>query len=316
MVKLVVLIAIVLLVVRSYFSFSHVVISRLHGPSTSTRIDRSFTDVLAKKYEMIVLGNSKIIQDINPQFLPFPAYNFAHNNDGMNQCYFKLRYLQKEKYAFKYLVLGVDYCLFTVFDDSRNYCYNKWFEPAYSNDYKADGSISLIGQMKTMSRKFNEALTIHISNTFQEFIRGLYTTAPQQVPFMRENGQYVEYGVARPDDFVYRDNKPLPLQLEYFHKVIEHCRANGIYVFMVLPPMRENERKAYAAQTVTAFDSLFVSTASAPGVKYLDFTSDTRFTINDYVDFAHMNEKGADRFSAMLGDTISTLLKQHSENGS
>ena len=69
--------------------------------STQDQLEISFNNVLQKKFDLLMLGNSRIYRGLNPDKFSIDSYNFSHDNDSYNQLYYKLKYHIK-KYLTNY----------------------------------------------------------------------------------------------------------------------------------------------------------------------------------------------------------------------
>lgn len=283
-----------------YLQTAPAVIGKTMGPSIRERIDRNFADVKNNQYDLIILGNSKIVQGLNPDKFYLPTYNFAHNDDAFNQCYYKLLYLEDVHKLPRYVLMGVDYFEFSFLSDARNYAYKPYFRAGYLEDFELSRS-SFIDYKNHLNKSFNEWMELKFTSTAPVFIESILSPTTAGVPYMRPNGQYVEEGKASEDDFTPRDSSVLPLQLDYFNRVIRFCAEKNIRLFLLMPPVRSNELKNYQAGTINRFNRLFSSYPAAP---FLNFSLDERFSIDDYIDIAHLNEAAADRFSSIVSDTL------------
>ncbi|WPV69032.1 DUF1574 family protein [Chitinophaga sp. LS1] len=264
-----------------------------NGPNTQQQIDRSFEDVVKEDYELLILGNSRCYRGINPAILSVKAYNFSHDNDSYNQQYYKLQYLLNKRKKIACLVLGVDYFEFNVLSNSRNYAYADYLGKDYERDYKD---------------KVWELKLKHLLENLNPKQLSLLKKSSVKLPFQRENGQYIRYGTAQESDTIHRDIKRLKIQEEYFHKIISLCRENGIKVFLVMPPVRQNELKSYTKDEINEFNAFINRSIDHKTAVYWNFSEDSSFTTKDYTDITHLNEGAADRFSKMLDDSIKSYI--------
>ena len=70
----------------------------------SEQLRVSFNNVLQNDFDLLLLGNSRVYRGVNPDKLSVSSYNFSHDNDGFNQLYFKLEYLEKRNISYKRLL--------------------------------------------------------------------------------------------------------------------------------------------------------------------------------------------------------------------
>lgn len=263
------------------------------GPSTKKQINIQFKNAISKKYDLLILGNSRTYRGVNPDILSFNTYNFSHDNDSYNQMFYKLKYILNKGKSIKYLILGVDYFQFSFKSDTRNYAYGNWLGIDYLNDYKKSLYSYRMGYLK--------------SNMNPKKLFPLRTDRSK--PFLKENGQYIKPGVARKSDSVIRNIKRLNFQVEYFERIVKACKSENIKVFLVMLPVRENELKNYNERELQNFDVFIDRYVNDSNVFYVNYSELKGFSYNDFTDITHLNESAANRFSKQLSKDILRLLK-------
>jgi hypothetical protein len=254
------------------------------GPSDMQQIEFSAHQAENKEYDLLLLGNSKLYRGLNPALFTLKTYNFSNANDSYNQKYFKLKFLEKKNKSFKYLILGIDYFEFNVFSDTRNYEYGSIFDDSYFADYPTKNY--------AFSHYFNR---VDIENVKALLLYLQYGNKH----YLNENGQYRTTGITSESDTITRSIKRIQILEKYFSKIIEHCNQKKVKVFLLLMPLREVEI------------NMFINSYVNKDVVLLNYTNDKRLSVKDYSDACHLNEKGADKFSKMLNDTIMSIIKAH-----
>lgn len=267
-----------------------------NGPSTQQQIDYSFEGAVKADYDLLILGNSRCYRGIDPDALSVKAYNFSHDNDSYNQQYHKLQYLLSKRKKISYLVLGVDYFEFNVLSNSRNYAYADYLGKDYERDYKDN-----IWELKLK----------HSLENLNPKQLSLLKKSGVKLPFQKENGQYIRYGTARESDTIHRDITRLKILEDYFHKTISLCQENGIKVFLVMPPVRQNELKSYTKDQINEFNAFINSSIDHKNSVYWNYSEDGSYTTKDYTDITHLNEAAADRFTKMLDDSIKQYIAEN-----
>jgi len=270
-------------------------IEKVVGPSTEQQINKSFNNAKDRNYELLILGNSGTYRGINPNMFEISTYNFSHDNDSYNQIYYKLQWLEQKQ--FKYLILGVDYFQFSFFDDSRNYIYNSFF----GDSYKADFS-----QMNAGNLFFNKTNILEANRL--KYLRSIFKTKTTSI-FQRDNGQYIKHGIAKPDDENYYSIERLPFQEKYFNLILDYCTKEEIEVFLCMLPTRKNALKNYKKDDIEDFND-FINSFTSNSVHFLNYSNQKGWSIADYTDITHLNERAANKFSKQLNDTIKYTIAQ------
>jgi hypothetical protein len=277
--------ALIFYIVFSLFIFP-LILEKVYGPNIQKQLQLSFANAGKRDYKLLILGNSRLYCGINPDRFDVPAYNFSHNNDSYNQLYYKLMWVLKHNKKIENVILGVDHFQFSIFTDSRNYAYGKWLGDQYMKDYKP----------------YHYIVTYYRETLNPYKLRALVND-PIYKHDIKSNGQFIRNGEPKENDFIKRNFNRLDIQISYFEKILAECKARNIKVFICLPPMRKAELDQYTSQQLGEFDQ-FIRRYVHEGVEYLDYSRDSRFSINDFIDFAHLNQRAADEFSEILNKEI------------
>lgn len=270
-------------------------VENANGPTTKQQIEESFKDILTQDNDLIILGNSGVYRGVNPDFIEMNSYNFAHDNDSYNQIYYKLLWLNKNKVNFKYLVLGVDYFQFSFLSGTRNYIYNSYFNKSYEEDFLDIG---------TVEAYLDRSQILKLERL--KYLRNVFSKKSTTI-LHKKNGQYVKPGVAKKDDSHYYSIHRLKLQEEYFERIIKYCKDENIEVFLCMLPVRENALKNYQKEDIDKFDKYIMSFTNEK-IHYLNFSLQGGWTLKDYTDVTHLNEKASNRFTIQLNDSIYRII--------
>lgn len=275
---------------------------KYNGMSTADQINSSFRNAISDDYNCYFLGNSRIYRDINPDCFPtVKSYNFAHDNDTYNQMYYKLLYLLDNDRKIDYLIIGTDYFQFSFMSDTRNYVYSKIFPSEYSKDYEIDSWLkekeSYIEQVWTNKQNALPSCIYYI----------LGKPAPETMSYLKDNGQYVVYGEANPNDKIYRDYSVLQVQFGYFVKILELCEKEGIQVYVIMPPLWKGETVSHTDLERKCFDRMIEETLAKTcyANNYLNFSEEKGLlSYRDFIDITHLKPSVADEYSRYLNDRI------------
>jgi len=285
-----------LIPIFSYCLFSLFLIPILQewrfGPNTEQQISQSFSNAINKDYDILILGNSRIYRGINPDFLIRKAYNFSHDNDSYNQMFYKLKEVLKKK-EIKLLIIGVDYFQFSFISNTRNYVYYDYFDSEYQKDFE-ETNISL--KTKYLIQLINPKRIIEILKS-----KGT-------ISILKENGQYIKPGIANEKQLSFNSMKMLPLQKRYFNEILKLCKLNNIDFFLLMPPSRKKELDNFTMNEKKKFNSFISKTASKFGGKYYNFSNSNDFSMSDFTDITHLNEKAADKFTKIVNDSIKPFI--------
>jgi hypothetical protein len=293
----------VVLILIAYTWIYDALVPKRLGPNTKNQIAQSFSRVKEHVYPIVVLGNSRIYRGINPEVFDTKTFNFAHDDDSYNQMYHKLKWLDSD--SLKVVVMGVDYFTFSYLSDKRNYAYGPLFGDEYLDDYYS-GTAGTIGFYK--DAVYQRMINYAGFDRTKFLIRALAMGANKARPKLKNNGQYIYPGVAKASDKIERDTTMLPVQKEYFEKIVMYCRDRDIKLVLVMPPTREEERINYTNESITRFENYL---SQFKNTTYLNFSESKDYEMKDFSDITHLNEAAADRFSKSLNDSIKVIAGDH-----
>jgi hypothetical protein len=276
------------------------------GPSLQERIDRSFSLATSRHYDVLVVGNSRIYRGINPDELGVAAYNFAQDDDAFNQVFHKLRFLEARGVRFSTIVMGVDYFEFSFLSDRRNAFYGPLLGDAYLRDFAARPGG---GWWSTLlhpidEQAFNNFMISYFTRPASLLVSSLTSRGEAARPIryvLKDNGQFILDAGPQRADPIRRDATRLPIQEQYFIRILEWARDRGIRMVLVMPPLRQLELNGYDSGVIEPFDAWLTQTASRFGAVYLDLSRHPEFSDADFSDITHLTEAAADRFSRLVG---------------
>lgn len=238
------------LLILGYCKIASIATKKYNGVNTADRITISFEEAINPKYNCYFLGNLRIYRGINPEKMnSVNAFNFAHDNDSYNQMYYKLLYLLDNDADVEYLVIGTDYFQFSFLSDTRNYVYYTLLQEEYRDDF-SEGWIEKKEEQYKM-------LWVNEQNALLSCAKFLLNVkAPDKLNYQKVNGQYVSYGVSSEYDIIDRDYTILDIQLDYFRKIIALCEEEDIELYVIMPPLRENEVMSHTDEEREEFNNM------------------------------------------------------------
>lgn len=270
-------------------------LEKSYGPNTYDQITKQFEDVKAKKYDNIILGNSKLYRGLNPDFFTLSTYNFAHDSDAFNQMYYKLMYLQEEGISFENLILGIDLFQFAAMQPQRNYAYHDFFPKAYIEDFDDPGNLSYF-------------FTRVDPQNFQKMRKDSKFKA-----YLKDNGQYIKDTPQKIyTDFSEETADLLPTQQLYFERILEVCYNNNIKVFLTMPHRLPLETQGFEKEEIKVFyDYVNGEITKYPNLVFLNYAKQIElFKAEDYTDNFHLKSEVANKFSTLVNNDISKHLKK------
>lgn len=304
--KCTIFIIIMAALIAVYCSISSKSIRKYIGINTSEQIITSFDRMVSNpdSYDCLFLGNSRIFRGINPEKFPtVSGYNFGQDNETYNQVYYKLKYVLDNGVRPKYIILGIDYHAFSYLSDSKNYVYASYFPKEFLDDYDDADSSFLYRKTRMLTNLWSNK-----QNAFEAFMKDLFNKTPDEnIPFMRENGQYVIWGEASADETVDRDYNIMPLQWNYYQKIIDLCIEYNIELYDIMPPLWEGETKSHSDEERKVFDDMIRANLAEKGFEghYFNYFEENGLSsYTDFIDVTHLKPEAADEFSKWVNKKV------------
>ena len=280
-----------------------------YGITMENQIKQQFAAINERKYDTIILGNSRLYRGINPELLDSDCYNFAFDNDSFLECYYKLKYLETIEKLPERVILGVDYFEFSFVSAGMQSTYDDFFNKEYDDILANCSSLSFGGEKSNFDTQINKKLNIlFISNYYNaiSYLYNRYIKKDKRVSYISELGQYCIYPQpkAKAGDFLTRSSEIMNEQKNAYDKIILFCKENDIKIIQLMLPLRDIELNCYTLETKEKFDNLFITNVYA---KYISYASESDFTISDFMDDTHLNLNGADKFTKLLNTDLIKL---------
>jgi hypothetical protein len=281
----------------------------LNGISSSDQLIQSFKNSISSKKSIYIYGNSRCYRGINPYLISKSSFNFSYDNETFLEQYFKIEYLRNHKIIPDTIILGVDYFEFSFVSTAMSDIYKRYFTPEYLH------SIDRFNQNEGSNKVqgVNEFININLSNLFgrsaSQYFYYLYNKTvnrtKMEVPYLKENGQYIINPIpkAGEGDFLKRDTNILNIQRIYFEKILSFSLENNVIVFLVMPPLRNIERRCYKNSFIDEMDKYFISKCKDNRVFYINYF-ERDYDLTYFMDDTHLNPSGADKFSIELRNDI------------
>jgi hypothetical protein len=292
------------------------IIAKVKGPNTEEMVDRQFQNVLNKNFDILILGNSRTFQAIDPASLDKKAYNFSFNSDTYHHYFYKLKWLKEKNVHFKNVILGVDYFEFSrLINDNTRY-YKKYFDSSFLAPYDSINNpkwnlINFDPINQKVNKYMNENYTQLIFPYFEGIKQCIHPNKNLKIPYLTDFGFSGTYNHNEINNDYSRDSTILNFQLDYFNKTLEFCKSGKIGIILIIVPFHQKGLVSYTESQMKKFDEFYKKYALDYGGQYLNFSRNLRgvFKDADYENESHLNVYGMRKFTVILNDTLNSIIK-------
>jgi hypothetical protein len=287
---------------------------RMEHLPNSYNLKRSYFERDLGQIEVLFLGSSHAMNDINPAFLSYKGFNLANSSQSLYyDTQITSRYLEKLT-SLKCVIITISYfSLWTQLADTReswrDYFYYRYW--GFSNtdfswyDLKKYSYVMLYGPSTTLK----SIAGIKIDESFER---------------MSDNGWFKKESVNPNPNLtdvigskkVRADQRGMHKShvsenLGYLTDLIEKCKARNIPVGFISTPIY----RSYLKYTDSAINKMNREAINSLCDRYQcswhDYSEDPRFNERDYGDNEHLNYAGAEKFSLVINaEVLNPILKR------
>ena len=264
--------------------------------------------------EVVALGASSVLHDIDPRYLQKKGFNAAHLSQSLKYDHLIFNKFIDQMPSLEYVIMGIDYWTpFGDIEESPEWWRVKYYNIHYGSKlYRWEGKYNYelyFRDIGTFKRAANGFLTLlglrdetHI--TINDRGYGLhYTLANRSAEW--DNGEFEAsrhnalIAEALHDNRIYQNR-------QYVEEIINKSAEKNVKVVLVNVPLYRSYRDNQNREFVTwqkEFCNYFVENYS--NVLFYDFSDDPRFMEDDFYDANHLNERGTEKFTRMLDSIMS-----------
>ena len=274
--------------------------------STDTILDQS------KKYDIILLGNSRVHFGLNPFYIDsitgLSSYNFGIG--GSDAAMLSLNtslYLQNHPPP-AYAIIGSDISLLTDNKAIQSQCHYLFYlsnDSVYSTLRHYNASLLIARYLPFLKYSFfdayNRAFIFREKPEFERFEHNVYKGfinphhAGQQSPLI---------------NFIATGQKEILSQasIDMMKQTIKQLKAAGTRIIIVSPPLKTGISKEARGKFAEA-DAVFKNIAAENAALFVNMNNMQPSQNNYFTDDLHLNEPGTKIFSRQVGMMIDSLVK-------
>jgi hypothetical protein len=217
--------------------------------------------------------------------------------------------------------MQADYFSFSYLSENRKDIYSKYFDKEFMDDYinnnvddsnNDDSDNEDNVEDKNNYQKFKE----YIVNKLNRLQFGLPSCLQylnylggktDAIRHQKENGQYVVPGNSSENEIVNRDYSVLPIQYNYYEKIIKLCESKGIDLYVVMAPLQEGETASHTESERDEFNDMITKSLEGTPFKghYINYSKENGLSpYTDFADSTHLTVEASDRYSEWLNSRI------------
>lgn len=263
--------------------------------------------------EVLALGASTVLHDIDPFYLQKNGFNAAHLSQSLQYDHFIFNKFIDQMPSLEYVIQGIDY--WSPFGDIAES--PEWWRVRYYNIhygsklYRCQGRYNYelyfrdIGTFKRAARGFLTLLGFmdETQITINERGHGHHYTFRNRASEW-DNG---EYEASRHNRLIADaiQGNPIDENKRYVEEIIQKSAEREVKVLLVNLPIfrsyREHQNRAFVIRQ-KEFCHYFAE--KYENVLYCDFSDDPRFSEDDFYDANHLNERGAKKITLILDSIL------------
>jgi hypothetical protein len=280
------------------------------GQDLGSAVQSSVATARADRFDVVFLGNSRVVRGVDPSFIESRAHNFAFDDDSFLYYPAKVRFLERTGHHVRVAFVGVDVFQLGYWNYDRYFGYREALEDPALDAWAFDARYAPTLTWRLVEKK--TALRTAYRSAVASLAKRAITGAPPPPELMEEYHLELN-GFCR---VVYRPRKLNPelmppaevdaRAVALLEEVVRSLRAGGAEVVLFSPPASARFRSLYDAAHAR-FEGIALDIATRNQARFVSWETDPGFTDADFPDEVHLSPAAAERFSRML----SAWMKSH-----
>src|SRR5690554_748666 len=263
----------------------------------------------SRDVEVLALGASSVLHDIDPRYLQKRGFNAAHLSQSLKYDHLIFNKFIDQMPSLEYVIMGIDY--WTPFGDIEES--PEWWRVKYYN-------IHYGGKFYRWEGRYNYELYFRDIGSFKRAGNGLLTLLGMKDEThvtIDDRGYGTQYTLdnrsaewdngeveASRHNALIADGagkNRIEQNRQYVEEIIKKSAERNVVVMLVIVPLyqsyRDNQDREFVNQQ-KAFCDYFAE--NYLNVLFYDFSADPRFKEDDFYDANHLNEEGTKKFTLLL----------------
>lgn len=268
-------------------------------------------EVLARRageIRVLVLGNSQSMVGVRPEFISRAAFNLAHNSQDL---YYDRGLVQRyagELPRLELVVLSISYLtLESKLSESpeqwRRCFYYRYFDVPHEDGPAGAGHLSDVSLVALHGREESAKLAFRFFRPRREKVdEGGWPVAKSEPGPKAFSADVARQRVERHHAAMKAGN--LETNLSHLEALVEGLTARKVRVALFSPPLTGEYRAHLRPDALGRMQSALRQVCERRGLRYVDYSADSRFTTADFKDVDHLNPRGAEKLTRILNDEV------------
>lgn len=258
----------------------------------------------AENVQTLILGSSHTYFGINPEKFSKKTFSLANTSQNYEYDYYLLNQYIEQCTKLESIIIPVSY--FSLFS-SRFEDREEWW---YAINYKIYMDCNIHSDFSRYNFELahpsvyrGKMISIFSPSTtlgFTDYGMGTTYSIDKKLNTWEDSEAAISRHTAK-------NLSLMDKNLDWLHKIIEVCKEKEITLTLITTPTwhtyYNNINKIQLSKTFEIIDSI---QKEHPFVKYYNFLSDNRFVADDFYDCDHLSNIGADKFSKILNELLSS----------
>ncbi|MBF6598611.1 MAG: hypothetical protein ITF98_10370 [Fermentimonas sp.] len=267
----------------------------------------------SRDVEVLALGASTVLYDINPQYLNKKGFNAAHLSQSLKYDHFIFHKFIDQMPSLEYVILGIEFWSpFGDIEDSPEWWRVKFYNIHYgSNFHRWQGKYNYELYFKnaaTFKTAANGLLTIMgLKDESRRTVNDMGYGANYTLDKRQANWDNGEFEANRHNSIITHaiDKNNIIHNKKYVNDIIRECEKRNIKVLLINLPLYTSYRNSQKEEYLTIQKDFCISfDEQYDNVFFYDFSNIDYFTEHDYYDANHLNEIGSKKITLMLDSII------------
>jgi hypothetical protein len=259
-------------------------------------------NILADETQILILGNSHTLHDLNPAFFSKITFNYA--NPSQLYCFDELiikSYIKKMNHL-EWIILPVSYFSYyrTREDSEEMWRFKNYvlYSKVYKSPHIKDNSEVLGNQFRFNLRRLYKNYVVKEPNAVCDSLGFAYNYLLKDQQDLKKT---VKHTIKSHDK---GNEESIAVNIELLKRVIKMAQERNVKVLLITPPGSKDYQKLLNSNKLKKVINISTNLTKYKDVFYINMLSDPRFNDTDFYDSDHLNVDGAEKLSKIINHYI------------